>query len=69
MFGKCFKNYCCMLCNVFGFCYNSIMPSDDLEWMVNHTGYNEQDVKLLCLGNHLLKFNQIPICLLFSEEI
>jgi len=39
-----------MLCNVFGFCYNSIMPSDDLEWMVNHTGYNEQDVKLLCLG-------------------
>ena len=52
MGGKCCKKYFCCCCR--GCCNGnkiSGISSEDLEWMLNHTPYEEKEIKLIFSGN------------------
>ena len=54
MGGKCCKKYFCCCCRFCGCCngnkISGITP-EDLEWMLNHTPYEEKEIKLIFTGN------------------
>ena len=65
MGGKCCKKYFCCCCGCFRkiFCCcctsNAIggrVPEDHLQWLLNHTSYDEKEIKELYLGKIVFHF-------------